>query len=507
MTHKNYGGIGHTNTGYNNHNNTGGYSQSGGYAQSGYSNGHYQAYGDYHQSYHNHSNYTKHDQYSECANRQIYKSPNRIKNKKKFNLNIQLFRIINYNRHSNSGYANNHTQNYRDYHQSYHNHTNYYNHTNYGNHTNTGGNGHNNTGYTNHVNTNTNVAPGNVSNVSKGAAIYYKDSAQLSWTAAVDNNKVISVVSRNTGAGGHGDNGIWENTVKKQEAVRSWAAAYWEPNGTFGGSIGCDVYGNASQGPVFENWLRNVHDNYPNRIVAILGFDEPYTNATGIINLLKSWGYSSLNNADGSHFVFVGIQKNHVGILAQQTVRRYGTGDVRSASCSYIMEGVNSGQTISYYIDYAFKPIGGTYGEWTRIGTTTANNYSYNLSEHTNGHIKFRVLSTDGVENGSAWVESDEVRVLKYTAPSSWGTQEKITASDFESLKIEINKLAGAVGTESATGDTTQGNLVTKAMITDFRNKIKLIAPEISKTAPTDSNLDIIRKADIDNLKNWLKEV
>ncbi|MGL5963380.1 MAG: hypothetical protein ACRCZ2_03135, partial [Fusobacteriaceae bacterium] len=81
---------------------------------------------------------------------------------------------------------------------------------------------------------------------------------------------------------------------------------------------------------------------------------------------------------------------------------------------NYLKDTGTLAQQITYYIEYSFKPVGGSYGAWMRIvsGHGT-NSYDYSLASHGNGHIKFRVLSSDGVETGSSWVESSEVRVLK----------------------------------------------------------------------------------------------
>ncbi|MGL5313769.1 MAG: hypothetical protein ACRC92_11030 [Peptostreptococcaceae bacterium] len=547
QNHQQYHQAYHNHTNYGNHNNTGysrgynnnynqnvyDYHQSGnhtntGYAR-GYNNGYNQnAYGNYSQFYNAACGGCGRDRKKRIDFLKKLNSNNKISGKylnnvikNTFKQHSEYYQYLQSGNHTNTGYArgynNGYNQNYTDYHQS-------------GNHTNTGGysqsgydNGytqaygqynqstgattHSNTGYTNHVNTTTNVAPTNVSNVSRGTGVYYKSSVNLTWNAATDNNKVISVVSRNTGSGGHADNGIWENTVQKQAAVRSWAGAYWNENGTFGGSIGCDVYGNAAQATTFINWLNSVN-SVAKRYVAILGFDEPYTNASAIINQLKSWGFSTLSAADTSHFVFVGITQTGVGVKAQQTVRRYGTSDVRAASCSFTIPGVPSGQTISYYIDYCFKPLGGTYGSWTRIVSGhTGTSYNYSLASHGNGHIKFRVLSFDGVENGGTWVESSEVRVLKYSAPA-WPNPNQIAVStEVTAVKVQIDQLASALGISGTSGSTAYDQILRKDTITSMRNVLNNAADLLSIPRNTDTNLDIIKRSDIDNLKSLLEKV
>ena len=522
--HKNYGAVSHTNTGYNNHTNV---NSSQGYAQNhqqyhqhysnhtdygnhnntgysrGYNNGYDQnAYGNYSQYYSEHCGSCGRDRQKriDFLKKQVKekKITNKYLNnviKNTFKQHSEYYQYLQSGNHTNtggysqSGYGNGYTQAYGQYNQS------------------TGYTNHSNTGYTNHVNTTTNVAPGNVSNVSKGNGVYYKSTINLTWTAATDTNKVISVVSRNTGSGGHADNGIWENTVQKQAAVRSWAGAYWNEDGTFGGSIGCDVHSNAAQATTFINWLDSVN-TVSKRYVAILGFDEPYTNASAIINQLKFWGFSTLSAVDIPHFVFVGITQTGVGVKSQQTVRRNETSDVRVASTSYTIPGVSSGQTISYYIDYCFKPLGGTYGNWTRIVSGhTGTSYNYSLASHGNGHIKFRVLSFDGVENGGTWVESSEVRVLKYSAPA-WPNPNQIAVStEVTAVKVQIDQLASALGISGTSGSTAYDQILRKDTTTSMRNVLNNAADLLSIPRNTDTNLDIIKRSDIDNLKSLLEKV
>ena len=547
QNHQQYHQAYNNHTNYGNHNNTG-------YAR-GYNNGYNQSYTDYHQSgnhtntgysrgYNNGYNQNAYGNYSQfysahctgCGRdrqKRIDFLKKQVKEKKitnkylnnviknTFKQHSEYYQYLQSGNHTNTGYSrgynNGYNQDVYDYHQS-------------GNHTNTGGysqsgysNGytqaygqynqstgytnHSNTGYTNHVNTTTNVAPGNVSNVSKGNGVYYKSTINLTWTAATDTNKVISVVSRNFGSGDHADNGIWENTVQKQAAVRSWAGAYWNENGTFGGSIGCDVFGNAAQATTFINWLNSVN-TVSKRYVAILGFDEPYTNASAIINQLKDWGFSTLSAADAAHFTFVGITQTGVGVKSQQIVRGYGTSSVNAASCFFTIPNVSSGQTISYYIDYCFKPLGGSYGSWTRIVSGhTSTSYNYNLASHGNGNIKFRVLSSDGVENGSTWVESAEVRVLKYTASAWPNPNTTATASEVTFVKVQIDQLASAIGIAGTTGSTAYDQILRKDTITSMRNTINAAANALGLPPNTDTNLDTIKRSDIDNLKAWLDKV
>ncbi|MGL5713165.1 MAG: hypothetical protein ACRCX2_09115, partial [Paraclostridium sp.] len=175
---------------------------------------------------------------------------------------------------------------------------------------------------------------------------------------------------------------------------------------------------------------------------------------------------------------------------------------------NYIIDQPTQTQTISYYIDYCFKPLGGSYGEWTRIVSGhTSTSYNYNLASHGNGHIKFRVLSSDGVENGSTWVESAEVRVLKYTASAWPNPNTTATASEVTFVKVQIDQLASAIGIAGTTGSTAYDQILRKDTITSMRNTINAAANALGLPPNTDTNLDTIKRSDIDNLKAWLDKV
>lgn len=174
----------------------------------------------------------------------------------------------------------------------------------------------------------------------------------------------------------------------------------------------------------------------------------------------------------------------------------------------YIMDTGTITQQVSYYVDYRFKPLGGSYGDWVRYTNGhTSTSLEFPLANFGNGHIQFRVLSFDGVENSGVWVDSSEVRVLKYNAPSDWPTDNYVLSVDFTSVKNEITTLANSILSTAPTADVAAGSIVTGTAMTNLRDTTKEAASILGLTPIADTNLGFVTKADLDNIKAWLKGV
>lgn len=502
MKHTNTGSQAHNNTGYTNHTNT-------------YGN-HTNTYANHTNTYGNHTNYTRsyyhlgfkneYDPY-EDIDYSIYEdrtSDNQIMPRGTSSYGD----YSNYKQHTNTGAAHKNTgsgspANYQKYTQSGSGDSNYVKYTQ------SGYNNHTNTGYSNHINTNVNKEPTAASNINLGTFAYYKDTVKLVWQAATDNNKCISVISVSSGSSGTA--GIYEQGTLKIGATRGTTIGYWNTNGVWAGSQIQDTYGNIG---LISN-LQTYYNLIPNgSFVAFATQDAIFPDQNSMAtyqNFLKAYGFTKTAQLDGHRSAFAGILKKGTGVLSE-TAHRYGTNPVSAGTVSaqYTIPNVPSGQTMKYIIEYAFKGIGqSSYGSWTKITEVTSLEYSYSLANHGNGFIKFRILASDGVESATSYVESKEIRILKYTAPALTTTSqgEKATAADFNTIIVEINKLAEATGTTRSSLTVAPGNIIRKTEATEVNSKQSEINA-ITKKASAQINVDdTLKAATVQNIKNWLKEI
>ncbi|MGL5712805.1 MAG: hypothetical protein ACRCX2_07285 [Paraclostridium sp.] len=263
----------------------------------------------------------------------------------------------------------------------------------------------------------------------------------------------------------------------------------------YGGEYSGARYNLLESGEVFIEGLINTGTNVNyNRV-----FD--YSAISPLNTNIMVAGIKGGSNKDGNHGNLEHYPDGKAAIL-------WPVNNWHSIVHNYIKDTGTVNQSITYYVDYRFKPIGGAYGEWTRhVNGHGSTSIDISLSSFGNGHIQFRVLASDGVENSSAWQESTEVRVLKYTAPTFSATSEKALAHEINFVKLEINKLATSLGTAQASASTNISDIISKAGITSMRSAINSAASTVGKAGVTDTNLDVIRKSDIDNLKNVLKSI
>ena len=506
MKHTNTGSISHTNTGYTNHVNT-------------YEN-HANVYANHTNTYGNHSDYrhlnSKND-IDEDIDYSIYEDID-YSIYEDLTYDIQMFGFG-----GSSSYGD-----YRDYYNAHHNSGSYHTNTgsgnplnykqytqsgsgpdNYQKYTQSGYNNHNNSGYSNHINTNVNKEPTAASNINLGTFAYYKDTVKLVWQAATDNNKCISVISASFGS--PGDAGIYEQGNIKVGVGRGTTIGYWNSNGVWVGAQHQDTYNDINT----ISSLQTYYNGIPNgSFVAFATQDAIFPDQNSMAtyqNFLKAYGFTKTAQLDGHRSAFAGILKKGTGVLSE-AAHRYGTNPVSAGTVSaqYTIPNVPSGQTMKYIIEYAFKGIGqSSYGSWTKITEITSLEYSYSLANHGNGFIKFRILASDGVESATSYAESKEIRILKYTAPSLSATSKdgKATAAEFNTIIVEINKLAEAAGTTKSSLTVAPGNIIRKTEATEVNSKQSEINA-ITKKASAQINVDdTLKAATVQNIKNWLKEI
>lgn len=514
MKHTNTGSSGHTNTGYTNHTNT-------------YAN-HTNTYNNHTNTYGNHTNAPHH------SNSYFHLSK---KEKNKINEEYNPYEDIDFTIYENNNHEimplSNSSYGAASYHSDYSKHANtgtnhvntgsggnnhnQYNQTgsggnNHKQYTQSGYNNHTNTGYSNHTNTNTNKEPGQISNINLGTLAYYKDNVKLVWSAAPDNNKCISCISASFGSSANV--GIFEQDVKKVATSRGVAVGYWNSSGVWTNSIHRDTYGSEATMNEIISFINGIPAG---SYLAVSTWDAISDGQLGTFkSKMVAMGASSANSLEGSRSAFAGIfkvntQGSSFSCLAQ-TSHRYGSNPVSAGvvSAQYTISGVSSGQTLKYIIEYAFKPIGSSsYGSWTSLGQTTSLEYTYNLANHGNGFIKFRILVNDGLENSTSYVESKEIRILKYNAPelNIAGQNNLLKATDFNTIIVEMNKVAEAIGTAKSPLVVSPNNPVKKTEATELNNKQKEINNVTGKTI-TPINVDEnIKATNIENIKKWLKEL
>ena len=225
---------------------------------------------------------------------------------------------------------------------------------------------------------------------------------------------------------------------------------------------------------------------------------------------LTGYGFKSHTALEGARSCFAGIFKKGSGVLSEQS-HRYGITPTTpgSVSAQHTIAGLGN-QTITYTIQYAFKPVGGAYGAWTNAGTTTSLSLSYSLASHGSGYIKFRVIANDGMENSPQYVESSELRILKYNAPS-WKNNisagANITAAAINEVTVEINNISTGLGLGTSSLRFNAGDVVKITQIQELRQKINAIATVTKKTALSDSNTGILYATDINNIKKFINEI
>lgn len=367
---------------------------------------------------------------------------------------------------------------------------------------------HNNTGYTDHINTNTNTQPSNISGFKPNSAVYYKTTVNLTWNKATD-DKCISVISASYGDKNAGKVGIFEYNTKKVTLGRGVSIGCWNANGTWNSGITKDTYTNAN----LLNDIKNHINSLANGCYIAIGTWDAVLQAENLSEFktfLTGYGFKSHSVLEGSRSCFAGIFKKGTGALSEQSYR-YGTTPTSSGSVSaqYTIAGLGT-QTITYTVQYAFKPAGGSYGAWTNAGTTTSLSLSYSLASHGSGYIKFRVIANDGMENSPQYVESQELRVLKYNAPNWVHNTNKdniITAAAMNEVTVEINKLSTALELGNSNLRFNAGDIVKQTQIRELREKINSIANVIKKSAVNDSNVGILYSADINNIKKFINEI
>ena len=367
---------------------------------------------------------------------------------------------------------------------------------------------HKNTGYTDHINTNTNTQPGNVSGFKPNSAVYYKTTVNLTWNKATD-DKCISVISSSYGDKNAGSVGIYEYNTKKVTLGRGVSIGCWNADGNWNSGMTKDTYTNSG----LINDLKNHINSLANGSYIAIGTWDAILQTDDLSafkTFLTGYGFKSHTALEGARSCFAGIFKKGSGVLNEQS-HRYGITPTTpgSASAQHTIAGLGN-QTITYTIQYAFKPVGGAYGAWTNIGSTTSLSYSYSLSAHGNGHIKFRIIANDGMENSPQYVESSELRVLKYNAPS-WKNNvsagANVTAAAMNEVTVEINNVSTALGLGNSSLRFNAGDIVKITQIQELRQKINAIATATQKTALSDSNTGVFYAADINNIKKFINEI
>ena len=511
MKHINTGSVGHTNTGYVDHNNT-------------YGN-HVNTYSNHTNTYGNHSNYNYSQgrvKYTHLSDKEIelinaeYNPSEDIDYSIYTNPDYEIMPLSNfsygaynqYGRHTNTGASHTNTgsgtPNYKQYTQSGSGDSNYKQYTQ------SGYSNHNNTGYTNHINTNINKEPTPISEINLGTFAYYKDTIKLIWQKATDNNKCISCVSASYGVD-QTNTGIFEQGTKKVQCIRGTTIGYWDSNGIWKGYISKDTY--SSIGLISE--LQTYFNSIPNgSFVAFASYDSLFPTNDDLAtyrNFLSAYGFTKTRTIEGTRSAFAGILKKGTGVLSEN-VHRYGINPVNAGmiSAHYTIPNVPSGQTMKYIIEYAFRAVGqSSYGSWTKIGETTSLEYSYNLANHGNGFIKFRIIASDGVESSTLYTESKEVRILKYTAPSMPTTNkgDLIKASDFNTIIVEINKLAEATGTSKTSLQIVPGDIILKSHANELNEKHSILNDIVKKDKKIIDVNGLVKATDVQNLKDWLKKI
>ena len=492
MSHTNTGSNSHKNTGYNNHTNYSNYNQSGynnhkntgGYTQSGYNN---------HANYGNHTNYNNYLCYTQSGG------------------------------YTQSGY-NNHT-NYSNYNQS-----GYNNHKNTGGYAQSGSNTHSNTGYSNHIDKNLNVIPENISKLDKNILFYYKDNIILSWPVIANMGKPISATGVTFGED-YSLCGITENnTYLIKGGMRGISVQYWNSSGIKQSGRTFDTYvdttANGTNITNFTNFINNIPANSYIAIYTADNFARSATTFPPIKAILNSLGFGNnsinkISTDSPSRSAFVGIVKKGGSVLAEQatnyTIPAGGTSSAPVAtgvvSVSAVLP-VNSGQTITYTIQAAYKEINGNYGAWETVGTTTTTTFTYNLSKYSTGFIKFRIIASDGIESSAAYTEiASECRILKYTAPADWASTSSGTilyANDWNYYINQVNTFLKLYdNTNLGIENTSVGSIPNKNDVNTIVNKLNTTTSTLGKT-----NIDLqinseneFKASDFNILKNWLKSI
>ena len=367
---------------------------------------------------------------------------------------------------------------------------------------------HKNTGYTDHLNTNTNTQPSNVSGFKPNSAVYYKTTVNLTWNKATD-DKCISVISSSYGDKNAGSVGIYEYNTKKVTLGRGVSIGCWNADGNWNSGMTKDTYTDAG----LINTIKSHIDSLANGSYIAIGTWDAILQTDDLTvfkTFLTGYGFKSHTVLEGARSCFAGIFKKGSGVLSEQS-HRYGITPATpgSVSAQHTIAGLGN-QTITYVIQYAFKPVGGTYGAWTNAGTTTSLSFSYSLASHGSGYIKFRVIANDGMENSPQYVESSELRILKYNAPS-WknniSTGANITAAAINEVTVEINNISTGLGLGTSSLRFNAGDVVKITQIQELRQKINAIATVTKKTALSDSNTGILYATDINNIKKFINEI
>ena len=367
---------------------------------------------------------------------------------------------------------------------------------------------HTNTGYTDHLNTNTNTQPSNVSGFKPNSAVYYKTTVNLTWNKATD-DKCISVISSSYGDKNAGSVGIYEYNTKKVTLGRGISIGCWNADGNWNSGMTKDTYTDAG----LINTIKSHIDSLANGSYIAIGTWDAILQTDDLSafkTFLTGYGFKSHTVLEGARSCFAGIFKKGSGVLSEQS-HRYGITPTTpgSVSAQHTIAGLGN-QTITYVIQYAFKPVGGAYGAWTNAGTTTSLSFSYSLASHGSGYIKFRVIANDGMENSPQYVESSELRILKYNAPS-WKNNisagENITAAAVNEVTVEINNISTGLGLGTSSLRFNAGDVVKITQIQELRQKINAIATVTKKTALSDSNTGILYATDINNIKKFINEI
>ena len=376
-------------------------------------------------------------------------------------------------------------------------------------HQNTSSYQHGNTGYTDHINTTTNTQPSNVNGFKPTTrSAYYKTTVNLTWTKATD-DKCISVISASYGDKNIGRAGIYEYATMKIDATRGISIGCWNVDGVWNNGMTKDTYGDISLIDDLKSYINSLSSG---SYIAIGTEDaiESDQNLPQFKEFLSSYGFKTQSVMEGTRSCFAGIFKKDAEVLDEQSYR-YGTDPFTAGSVSAQHTILGSGtQTITYIIQYSFKPIGGSYGAWTDAGSTTSLTYAYSLASHTSGRIKFRVIANDGMESSPEYMESSELRVLKYNAPDwvhNTNRENIATAASMGEITLEINKLSTELelGNSSLKFDTE--SMVHKTQIQHLREKINAIATVIEKNPLNDDNTDFLYSEDVNNIKKFIEEV
>lgn len=458
MIHINSGSESHNNTGYNNHSNSG----ANGHTNTGYNN---------HSNYGNHTNYNNYRCYNQSGG----------------------YTQSGYNNHTNTGYSN-------------HSNSNYNNHTN--------------TGYTNHIDTIQNIEPDAPTNVrDTSGSYYYKTTARVQWNAIGNIGLPISAISGSYGTAPSPSSGIYQHNIRKVAGTTGIQIGYWSANGTWIDGRNFNTYAQASEATSAKNFLAGIPNG---SYVAISSWDAIVQGSTkeslrAFFNDLISHGFNStkLNRAlEGNrNCIALIFRKGTKPILKEQYVI-YGVSPTTAGVCSVTYNiSQNSGQTINYILESNYKTVTGSYRGWQYVATTTSTYYDVSLSNFGNGFVQFRVKSNDGMET-SAYAYSREIRVLKYTAPSTWQNVAPnviIKAVHVNEIKNEIEKLNQAVNNASINVSDVQPNqIIRKNDIQVLKDRINNIATELGMSPISDGitpNQTLIRAQHIIDFRNWLKKV